>query len=113
MIGGLDLEKEDFNQKKEDQAADQGEEDPNQGIEGLEKKYKANYRKRGKIRWAKLSHFSRAPRKFSHEFLYKLRIMALFKCCKNKAPQKFSHKNYIRWNLQNFSPANLAPFTVI
>ena len=42
------------------------------------------YRKRGKICWAKLSRFSqfsRAPRKFPRESLYKLRIMALFKCC--------------------------------
>ena len=29
---------------------------------------KATYRKQGKIRWAKLSRFSRALQKFSHEF---------------------------------------------
>ena len=46
------------------------------------------YRKRGKIRWAKLLHFlrfSRVPQKFSHEYifiLYKLHIIVLFKCCK-------------------------------
>ena len=50
------------------------------------------YRKRGKIRWAKLSRFSRAPQKFSHESLYKLRIMALFKCCNVRYRKSFPAK---------------------
>ena len=53
------------------------------------------YCKWGKIRWAKLSHFSwflRAPQKFSRESLRKLCIMALFKYCKRKAPRKFSRE---------------------
>ena len=70
------------------------------------------YRKRGKIRWAKLSHFSRfsrAPQKFSCESLYKLRIMALLKCCNVRHRKSFPVKNYIRWNPQKFSPVNLSP----
>ena len=60
------------------------------------------YRKWGNIHWAKLLHFSqfsRALRKFSHEYLlilYKLCIMALLKCCKRKALQKFSHEK-LHW----------------
>ena len=53
------------------------------------------YRKRRKICWAKLLHFSwfsRALQKFSRESLYKFRMMALFKCCKRKALQKFSRE---------------------
>ena len=57
------------------------------------------YRKRGKIRWAKLlrfSRFSRVPRKFFREYLFKLRIMPLFMCFKRKAPQKFSREKLHR-----------------
>ena len=74
-----------------------------------------NYRKQGKIRWAKLSRslqFSRVPLKFLREYLYKFHIMALFKFFKCKAPQKFPVNNFIGGNLQKFSPANLSPFTV-
>ena len=39
--------------------------------------------------------------------------MALFKCFKCKALQSFPMKNYIGWNLQKFSAANLTPFTVV
>ena len=52
------------------------------------------YCKRGKICWDKLLHFSwfsRAPRKFSHEYLfilYKFRITTLFKCGKRKGTAK-------------------------
>ena len=38
-------------------------------------------------------------------------MMTLFKCFKCKAPQKFSCTNFIGWNLQKFSPANLSLFT--
>ena len=62
-----------------------------------------NYRKQGKIRWAKLSRFSRfsrALRTFYCEYLFfilhKLRIIALFKCCKRKAPQKLSREK-LHW----------------
>ena len=50
------------------------------------------YRKRGKVCWAKVlrfSWFSSIPQKFSvnlYLYLYKLRIMALFKCFKRKVP---------------------------
>ena len=46
--------------------------------------------------------------------IYKLRIMALLKCCKRMAPRKFKFpvKNFIECNLRKFSPANLSPFTV-
>ena len=54
--------------------------------------YVRMYRKRGKIRWAKLSRFSRAPRKFSRESLYKLHIMALFKCCNVRHRKSFPVK---------------------
>ena len=73
------------------------------------------YCKRGNIYWAKLSQFSRVPRKFFHEYLfilYKLRIMALFKCFKHKAPQSFPIKNFIGWNLRKFSPMDLSLFMV-
>ena len=33
------------------------------------------------------SRFTRVPRKFSMNTIYKLHIMALFKCFKRKAPQ--------------------------
>ena len=50
------------------------------------------YRKRGKIRWAKLSHFSqfsRALQKFSREYI-RASYNGLFKCCKRKALRNFS-----------------------
>ena len=53
--------------------------------------YIHTYRKRGKIRWAKLLCFSRAPQKFSREYLfilYKLCITTLFKCGKRKGTAK-------------------------
>ena len=55
------------------------------------------YHKWRKIRWAKLafafSRFSRVPQKFSvNIYLYYT---------------SFSVKNFIGWNLQKFSPANL------
>ena len=62
-------------------------------------KSQISYCKWRKIHWAKLSRFSqfsRALQKFSCESLYKLRIMALFKCCKRKAPQKFSREK-LHW----------------
>ena len=34
--------------------------------------------------------------------------MALFECFKHKALQKFSHEDYIGWNLQKFSPADIS-----
>ena len=54
--------------------------------------YRRPYHKRGKIRWAKLSRFSRfsrALRKFLHEYLYKLLIIAFFEWFKRMALQKF------------------------
>ena len=57
--------------------------------------YSKTYRKQGKIRWAKFLHFSRfsrAPQKFSHESLYKLCIMALFKCCNVRHRESFPVK---------------------
>ena len=38
--------------------------------------------------------------------------MALFKCCRCKAPQKFSRENFIWFSLQKFSPLNFSMFTV-
>ena len=79
---------------------------------------KAIYRKWGKIRWAKLSHFSqfsRVPQKFYREYLfilYKLHIMALFKCFNIRHRESFLVKNFIGWSLLKFSPANLFPFMV-
>ena len=34
---------------------------------------------------------------FSREYLYKLRIMALFKCCKLKVPRKFFREKKLHW----------------
>ena len=70
---------------------------------------KIAYRKWGKIRWAKLLRFSRAPRKFSREYLQ----ASYNVICKYKALQKFSCENFIGWNPQKFSPANLSLFTVL
>ena len=72
------------------------------------------YRKRGKIHWAKLSRFSRfsrVPRKFFREYLFKC-IMPLFMCFKRKAHESFPVKNFIERNPRKFSPANLSPFMV-
>ena len=37
--------------------------------------------------------------------------MALFKYFEHEPLQKFSHDNFIGWNPQKVSPANIFPFT--
>ena len=75
----------------------------------------SDYHKQGKIWLAKLLRFLwfwTVSQKFFHQYLFilhKLRKMALFKCFKRKAPQKFSCENFIGRNLWKFSPANLSP----
>ena len=43
-------------------------------------------------------------------FIYIIQALynGIFKCCKHKAQLKFSSENYIGWNLQKFSSANLS-----
>ena len=71
-----------------------------------------SYRKRGKIRWAKHSRFSRflsLPRKFSREFLA-IRIINEHWWPLHR--ESISAKNFIGLKLRIFSPANISPFTV-
>ena len=74
--------------------------------------YTVNRERFAGLNFCVFHNFQGYRRSFSMN-IYKLYIMALFKCFKCKAPQTFSHEKLHWVDLQKFSPVNVSPFMVV
>ena len=79
-------------------------------LEGLQA-HIANGERFAGLNFSILCSFKEYCKSFSMN-IYKLCIMALFKCLNVRHFESFPMKDYIEWNPQKFSPENLSPFVV-